>query len=287
MSKEDMRDYPQEIQDRIREVAYTMWESAGRQYGMAMEYWLAAEREVLKATQSAAERMMPTAKDVQNAMDAVSDPLASMGVKVETRTTTTKSSKPEPASEPSAEPATATPAQAAKPAPAAEPAPPPKTPEPAPAPATAKTAEPAKPTAAPAASSGTDLEQIEGLGPASKKKLNTNGIMTAADLLEACATPKGRKETSDKTGITQKNLLKWANVADLMRLSGVDGKLAELLEASGVDTVKELRVRRADNLAATMADVNAAKKLVSTPPSEAQISAWIGEAKTLDPKLTY
>lgn len=48
-----------DIQDRVREVAYLMWESAGRQHGMAMEYWLAAERDVISTMQSATERMMP------------------------------------------------------------------------------------------------------------------------------------------------------------------------------------------------------------------------------------
>jgi len=48
-----------DIQDRVREVAYLMWESAGRHHGMAMEYWLQAEREVITTMQGAAERMMP------------------------------------------------------------------------------------------------------------------------------------------------------------------------------------------------------------------------------------
>lgn len=49
----------QDIQDRIREIAYLMWESAGRQHGMAMEYWLSAEQEVLSTLQAAAHRMLP------------------------------------------------------------------------------------------------------------------------------------------------------------------------------------------------------------------------------------
>lgn len=49
----------QDIQARIREIAYLMWESAGRQHGMAMQYWLSAEQEVLSTVQAAAERMMP------------------------------------------------------------------------------------------------------------------------------------------------------------------------------------------------------------------------------------
>ncbi|MGZ9032805.1 MAG: DUF2934 domain-containing protein [Rhodospirillales bacterium] len=60
-----------DIQDRVREVAYLMWESAGRQHGMAMEYWLSAEREVITTMQSAAERMMPG--QAQGAGEAMAD----------------------------------------------------------------------------------------------------------------------------------------------------------------------------------------------------------------------
>jgi hypothetical protein len=55
----EIRNLAKDIQDRVRELAYLMWDSAGRQHGMAMEYWLAAEREVLSTMQAAAERMMP------------------------------------------------------------------------------------------------------------------------------------------------------------------------------------------------------------------------------------
>jgi predicted flap endonuclease-1-like 5' DNA nuclease len=291
MGKDDMRDYSKDIQDRIREVAYMMWESAGRQYGMAMEYWLEAEREVMKTTKSATEKMIPTAKDVQDAVDAVSEPLAKAGIKVNVKTETAKP-KAAPAKAAPAKPApapakpapaaskSAAPAKAAAPV-ASKPAAPAKAP-PAPKAAPAKTA--AKPAAASATS---DLEQIEGIGPAYKKKLNAAGIMTRAQLLDACATPADRKNTATKSGVSAKNLLKWANMADLMRISGIDGQFAELLEASGVDTVKELRMRRADNLAVKMADVNAAKKLTPSVPSEAQIGKWVDAAKALEAKLTY
>ena len=36
-----------EAQLRIRETAYLMWEAAGRQHGRSLEYWLAAERELI------------------------------------------------------------------------------------------------------------------------------------------------------------------------------------------------------------------------------------------------
>ncbi len=84
-----------------------------------------------------------------------------------------------------------------------------------------------------------------------------------------------------------KRVLRWVNMADLMRLNGVDGNAAELLEAAGVDTVKALASERADSLASTMASVNAAKNLAPSVPDAKTVSAWITEAKTLEPKVTH
>ena len=76
-------------------------------------------------------------------------------------------------------------------------------------------------------------------------------------------------------------------MADLMRVKGVGEEYSELLEAAGVDTVKELRNRRADNLAAKMAEVNADKKLVRQVPSESQVTKWVEQAKGMDPMITH
>ena len=48
-----------ETEDRVREMAYLMWEQAGRQMGMAAEFWLAAEREVLKTMSAMAGACAP------------------------------------------------------------------------------------------------------------------------------------------------------------------------------------------------------------------------------------
>ena len=131
------------------------------------------------------------------------------------------------------------------------------------------------------------IEDIEGIGPTYGEKLRTAGINTTDHLLDACADPKGRASTAEKTGLTEQQLLKWANMADLMRISGVGEEYSELLEAAGVDTVKELKMRRADNLTAKMAEVNETRKLVRQVPSESQVEKWIAQAKDLPPKLSY
>ncbi|MCU0615523.1 MAG: DUF4332 domain-containing protein [Gemmatimonadaceae bacterium] len=131
------------------------------------------------------------------------------------------------------------------------------------------------------------ITEIEGIGPAFAEKLATAGISTTEHLLEQCADAKGRTAVAEKTGVDVSRLLKWANMADLMRISGIGGEYSELLEAAGVDTVKELRTRRPDNLAAKMAEVNETKKLVRQVPTEAAVTKWVELAKAMDPKITH
>ena len=131
------------------------------------------------------------------------------------------------------------------------------------------------------------IEEIEGIGPANAEKLAKAEIATTDDLLKLCAGKKGRDDASGKTGVGAGQLLKWANMADLMRIKGVAGEYAELLKMSGVDTVKELRTRNADNLATKMAEINAEKNLTRQVPTAASITKWIEEAKTMEPCITH
>ena len=277
---DDIKKMTQDVQDRIRELAYMMWETAGRQQGMASEYWLAAEREVLKTMQRAAEAIMPSsgkAGTKDSSGKAESKPAAT---KAEPQVAAKAEAKPAPKAEPQPAPkAEAKPA--AQPAPKAtlEPVPAPKaTPEPVPAP---------KATPEPVPAGPTSIEEIEGIGPAFAKKLKAAGIATPAELLAKCGAAKGRKAVVDHTGIPMKRVLRWVNMADLMRLKGVDGNAAELLDAAGVDTVKALASQRADSLVSTMAGVNAAKNLAPSVPDAKTVAAWIAEAKTLEPKVTH
>ena len=131
------------------------------------------------------------------------------------------------------------------------------------------------------------IEEIEGIGPAYAEKLSAADVKTTDDLLKLCCDARGRKSTAEKTGVSAGQLLKWANMADLMRISGVGSEYSELLEAAGVDTVKELRNRNAENLAVKMAEVNETKNLTRTVPSEKVVKGWVEHAKTLDPLITH
>ena len=131
------------------------------------------------------------------------------------------------------------------------------------------------------------IEEVEGIGPVYAQKLIDAGVKTDADMLDKAASAKGRSELAERTGIAGGLILKWANHVDLMRISGVGPQFAELLEAAGVDTVKELAHRNAANLTAKMAEVNEQKHLAGASPGESQVSDWIEQAKKLEPKITH
>lgn len=131
------------------------------------------------------------------------------------------------------------------------------------------------------------IDEIEGIGPVYAEKLQAVGIRTTEAYLERAKDPKGRKALAEETGIEASRILKWANMADLMRINGVGEEYSELLEAAGVDTVKELKHRNAANLAAKMKEVNEEKKLVRQVPGEASVEKWVEQAKALPAMMTY
>jgi predicted RecB family nuclease len=134
---------------------------------------------------------------------------------------------------------------------------------------------------------GYKIVEIEGIGPSFGAKLIDAGIATTDELLERGANRTGRKNVADATGISEKQILSWVNMADLFRVPGVGPQYAELLEKAGVDTVKELRNRNALNLAVKLAETQASTKVARTAPGEKRVLAWVTAAKTMQPTVQY
>jgi hypothetical protein len=131
------------------------------------------------------------------------------------------------------------------------------------------------------------LTDIEGIDRDTAALLKSAGIRSTGSLLEAARTLRGRKALAAATGIDEKKLLRFANLADCMRIRGVSREYADLLHAAGVDTVKELKYRNPANLAKAMADANKNRKLVRLLPSETVVGRWIDHAKSLPQKISY
>lgn len=133
------------------------------------------------------------------------------------------------------------------------------------------------------------IELIEGIGPKYGQKLRSIGCGSPARLLKDGATRKGRKQIARSAKISEAIVLRCVNMADLFRIKGIASQYAELLEAAGVDTVKELRKRNAKHLHRAMQQTNAKRKrmIVRQLPTEGMVSNWIGQAKKLTPVVTY
>lgn len=131
------------------------------------------------------------------------------------------------------------------------------------------------------------LHEVEGIGVAYADKLTQAGLSTTDHLLEKGGTRQGRTEIATASGISEHLILKWVNHSDLFRIKGIAGQFAELLEAAGVDTVKEFRNRVPENLHQKLEEVNNAKKLAGRIPTLAELTDMIDQAKQLEPKVTY
>lgn len=131
------------------------------------------------------------------------------------------------------------------------------------------------------------LTIIEGIGDTFAKKLSEAGVATVESLLTAGGTRVGREELAQRTGIDGSRLLRFVNHADLMRVKGIGGEYAELLEATGVDSVRELAQRNAENLHAAMVTTNESKKLVRSVAAPTVVAGWVEQAKSLPRAVEY
>jgi hypothetical protein len=117
--------------------------------------------------------------------------------------------------------------------------------------------------------------------------LKSLGIRTTEALLEAARTVRGRKLLAARTGISEQQLLEWANFSDHMRIPGMGRAKVELIRAAGVTTVRELSLRNPSRLAQSMKEANSRRKLVHAMPSEKSVERLIEQARKLSPKITY
>jgi hypothetical protein len=128
---------------------------------------------------------------------------------------------------------------------------------------------------------------VDGISPGIAKKLLAAKIRTTTKLLQVAGSPQGRKLLADKTGLDAATILRCANMADRMRIKGVGREAAELLEAAGVDTVRELRYRNPANLADRMKAAMTNAKLARPLPSQRVLTRWIEGARTLKLEIRY
>ena len=127
------------------------------------------------------------------------------------------------------------------------------------------------------------ITAIDGVTDARADKLREAGVRTTDALLANANTRRRREKLSAEAGISEKVILDLVNQADLMRVRGVSAQSAALLKAVGVDTLKELKRRDAEDLAEAMEQKNSRRKnpLVKRAPSAKTVEKWVEHAKSL------
>ncbi|REJ81028.1 MAG: DUF4332 domain-containing protein [Bacteroidetes bacterium] len=131
------------------------------------------------------------------------------------------------------------------------------------------------------------IREFRGIGLTYGDKLVNAGVTMLSDLLTKGKTPSGRRDLAFRTGIEESKILKWVNQADLTRINGVGPVYSELFEASGVDTVNELKNRNPDNLMSKITEVNNLHRITASLPTPHQVEGFVNEARTLEPMVEY
>jgi hypothetical protein len=112
--------------------------------------------------------------------------------------------------------------------------------------------------------------------------------ITSADiLLKKCATKKDRMDLSEKTDISEKQLLSWANRADILRIKDISEDQVTLLAMAGVDTRLELIFRDPAILHKQLTHQNRRYRLIARSPSLHEVEGWIFEAGNLPSVISY
>jgi predicted flap endonuclease-1-like 5' DNA nuclease len=127
------------------------------------------------------------------------------------------------------------------------------------------------------------IGQIEGLDPKSATRLRKAGVRTTEGLLRVAASKRQRTELAERAGVEADRLLGWVQRADLMRIKGIGGEYADLLDAAGVSTIRALRRRSPTALAAAMAELNERRRIVRRLPTDAMVVQWVALAKEIEP----
>ncbi|MEO5814281.1 MAG: DUF4332 domain-containing protein [Gemmatimonadaceae bacterium] len=125
------------------------------------------------------------------------------------------------------------------------------------------------------------IEQIEGIGANFAERLEAAGVHTSEELLAHCETMDGRMRLASLTGVSVPMLMTWANQADLMRVSGIGSEFGQLLESSGIQSVKELSVRTPENVVQLLDLVNEEKQLTRVVPPLKTVERWVERAREM------
>ncbi len=135
--------------------------------------------------------------------------------------------------------------------------------------------------------SGTGLTAIKGIGrrytALLHEKANINSVQ---ELLTAGATPGGRDQLQSQTKLSPKMILRWVQLADLMRIESVGADYSQLLWDTGITDVPRLAAQRPKPLLNKLTRVKEKQGGVHRLPYLEQVADWIRQASAMGPAVT-
>jgi len=126
------------------------------------------------------------------------------------------------------------------------------------------------------------IEVIRSIGNDNRRLLHDMGVTTTFNLLDKCQDPEGIKLISKTLGRESWVVSSWASIADLLRVKGIDGSMAEVLELSGVYSVQSLAEANPEKLLQSIKAVNERIERVGEVPDIAIIASWVRYAGSLE-----
>ncbi len=123
------------------------------------------------------------------------------------------------------------------------------------------------------------VEEIEGIGSVYGERLRSINIATTEQLLSECCEASKQAEVSKTVKVEPFVVGKWVSMSDMMRVPGIHGQYAELLEASGMASIGELARQEASSLARRMVSVNTDERRTPSVPDTETVAEWIDVAK--------
>ena len=130
------------------------------------------------------------------------------------------------------------------------------------------------------------INSINGMSNQEATSLRRARVRTTSTFLQIAASRSGRALLSKETGISSPKLLHWAKRAELMKVKDLGRDYADLLEASGVESVGDLKRRNSESLHEVIMKVNNKTQIVNRLPSEKRVNGWIEEARTISTIVT-
>jgi predicted flap endonuclease-1-like 5' DNA nuclease len=82
-------------------------------------------------------------------------------------------------------------------------------------------------------------------------------------------------------GRNERIILRWVQIADLMRIKGVGTQQSTLLWEAGVKSPADLPPQQPSHLLLVLRRVNEEKRIVKKLPSSEQLAGWIEQAEKL------